>query len=74
MMTTRLELQQWIAAGLIGFAMLFVMPAHAQAPKVGDKAPDFSVISSTGKPVALGDYLGKKNIVLFFYIAAFTDT
>jgi peroxiredoxin len=50
------------------------MPAHAQAPKVGDKAPDFSVISSTSKPVALGDYLGKKNIVLFFYIAAFTDT
>jgi peroxiredoxin len=32
------------------------------------------VTSSTGKPVALGDYLGKKNIVLFFYIAAFTDT
>jgi len=32
------------------------------------------VISTTGKPVALGDYAGKKNVVVFFYIAAFTDT
>ena len=73
-MITRLQLQHWMAAGLLGIAALFALPAHAQAPKVGDKAPDFSVISSTGKPVALADYLGKKNVVLFFYIAAFTDT
>lgn len=73
-MITRLNLQHWIAAGLIAVTVLFAVPAHAQAPKIGDKAPDFSVMSSTGKPVALGDYAGKKNIVLFFYIAAFTDT
>lgn len=73
-MTRGLKLQHWIAAALLGTAALLAAPAQAQVPKVGDKAPDFSVISSTGKTVALGDYLGKKNIVVFFYIAAFTDT
>ncbi len=67
-------LQRWIAAGLLGSAALFAGAAHAQTLKVGDKAPAFSVISTTGKPVALADFAGKKNVVLFFYIAAFTDT
>ena len=67
-------LHRWIAAGLLGAATLFAAPVQAQMPKPGDKAPAFSVNSTTGKPVALADYLGKKNIVLFFYIAAFTDT
>lgn len=66
-------LHHWITAGLLG-AALFAGAAQAQSLKVGDKAPAFSVISTTGKPVALADYLGKKNVVLFFYIAAFTDT
>jgi cytochrome oxidase Cu insertion factor (SCO1/SenC/PrrC family) len=66
-------LQRWIAAGLLGTALL-AGTAQAQSLKAGDKAPAFSVISTTGKPVALADYAGKKNVVLFFYIAAFTDT
>ena len=73
-MTTSFNLHRWLTAGLLGVAALFAVPAQAQTLKVGDKAPDFSVVSSTGKPVALADYLGKKNVVLFFYIAAFTDT
>jgi cytochrome oxidase Cu insertion factor (SCO1/SenC/PrrC family) len=73
-MTRCIPLHRWLAAGLLGIAALFASSAQAQALKVGDKAPHFSVISTTGKPVALGDYLGKKNVVLFFYIAAFTDT
>jgi cytochrome oxidase Cu insertion factor (SCO1/SenC/PrrC family) len=67
-------LQRWIAAGLLGGTVLFAGAAHAQTLKVGDKAPAFSVISTTGKPVALADFAGNKNVVLFFYIAAFTDT
>lgn len=66
-------LQGWITAGLLG-AAVFAGHAQAQSLKVGDRAPAFSVISTTGKPVALADYAGKKNVVLFFYIAAFTDT
>lgn len=66
-------LLRWIAAGFLG-AALFAGNAQAQSLKVGEKAPAFSVISTTGKPVSLADYAGKKNVVLFFYIAAFTDT
>ena len=33
----------------------------------GDRAPDFTLISNSGKPVSLVDFLGKKMIVLFFY-------
>ncbi len=36
-------------------------------PKVGDKAPDFSVAASNGTTVHLKDYVGKGNIVLYFY-------
>lgn len=67
-------LQRWFALGLLGAAALVAGGAQAQTPQVGDKAPAFSVMSSTGKPVALADHLGKSRVVLFFYIAAFTDT
>ncbi|MGO9246835.1 MAG: peroxiredoxin [Verrucomicrobiia bacterium] len=36
-------------------------------PKVGDKAPDFSVAASDGTTVHLKDYIGKGNIILYFY-------
>jgi peroxiredoxin Q/BCP len=35
--------------------------------KVGDKAPDFTLPSQTGKNVTLSSFFGKKNIVLYFY-------
>ncbi|MBV8478043.1 MAG: redoxin domain-containing protein [Acidobacteria bacterium] len=50
----------------------------AQAPadlKVGDVAPDFKLQYFDGhdlKDVSLHDYRGKKNVVLAFYIFAFT--
>ena len=35
--------------------------------KKGDKAPDFTLQSSTGENISLSQFLGKKNVVLFFY-------
>jgi len=35
--------------------------------KTGDRAPDFSLPSQDGKPVAIADYRGKNAVVLFFY-------
>ncbi len=35
--------------------------------KIGDRAPDFSLQSSTGEGVALSQFLGTKNVVIFFY-------
>lgn len=42
------------------------MPESA-ALRVGDRAPDFELPSSTGETVRLSDYLGKSEVVLFFY-------
>jgi cytochrome oxidase Cu insertion factor (SCO1/SenC/PrrC family) len=48
----------------------------ASAPKthlkVGDQAPDFSLTDTNGKAVKLSDFRGKKNVVLAFYVLAFT--
>lgn len=40
----------------------------------GDEAPDFELRDSTGQPVRLSDYRGKKAVVLVFYPFAFTGT
>jgi peroxiredoxin Q/BCP len=41
--------------------------------KVGDKAPDFSLMDEHGRPVSLKDFLGKKPVVLYFYPKDFTS-
>jgi hypothetical protein len=44
-------------------------------PKVGDMAPDFKLQYFDGgdlKDISLGQYRGKKNVILAFYIFAFT--
>jgi len=38
-----------------------------ERPKVGDKAPDFEGQTSKDIRVRLRDYLGKRNVVLYFY-------
>ena len=40
--------------------------------KVGDVAPDFTLTSNKWEKVKLSDYRGKKNVVLAFYVLAFT--
>jgi cytochrome oxidase Cu insertion factor (SCO1/SenC/PrrC family) len=40
--------------------------------KVGDVAPNFTLLSDQWKPVTLSDYRGKKNVMLAFYVLAFT--
>jgi len=40
--------------------------------KVGDMAPDFTLPSTSGKPVTLSDFRGKSAVVLAFFPAAFT--
>lgn len=58
-------------------------PAAPPAPKthlkVGDKAPDFTLPSTIAAPdgrssvrYKLSDFQGKKNVVLAFYVLAFT--
>lgn len=40
--------------------------------KIGDPAPDFTLNDTNGTPVKLSDFRGKKNVVLAFYVLAFT--
>ncbi|MFZ0448390.1 MAG: peroxiredoxin [Desulfatiglandaceae bacterium] len=40
--------------------------------RIGQKAPDFSLPSLSGKKISLHQYLGKKNVVLSFVPAAWT--
>ena len=43
--------------------------------KVGDVAPDFTLLAYDGqgvKPVSLHDFRGKKQVALAFYVFAFT--
>jgi peroxiredoxin len=48
-------------------------PAAPQTQlKVGDPAPDFALTDTEGQTVRLSDYRGKKNVVLAFYVLAFT--
>jgi thioredoxin-dependent peroxiredoxin len=41
--------------------------------KVGDRAPDFTLMDEKGQPRSLKDYLGKKVVVLYFYPKDFTS-
>jgi cytochrome oxidase Cu insertion factor (SCO1/SenC/PrrC family) len=71
-----------LAAALLASTIATSAPAFAQAkkegssmPKVGDMAPDFTLKYFDGtdlKDMKLSDYRGKKNVVLAFYIFAFT--
>ncbi len=36
-------------------------------PQAGQKAPEFKALASNNQNVSLKDYLGKKNVVLYFY-------
>lgn len=40
--------------------------------KVGDEAPDFTLLGTDMNKVTLSSFRGKKNVALAFYIFAFT--
>ena len=41
-------------------------------PKIGNMAPAFTLVDQDGKKIALKDFKGKKNVVLYFYPKAMT--
>ena len=70
-----------LSAALLAGLFAMTSPAFAQTkesssmPKVGETAPDFTLKYFDGgnlKDVKLSDYRGKKNVVLAFYVFAFT--
>ena len=70
-----------IGVMLCGSLLLATVPLFAQQAqqavatthlKVGDAAPDFTLPDQGSKPVKLSDFRGKRNVVLAFYVLAFT--
>lgn len=43
-------------------------------PEVGERAPDFTLSSTTGKKITLSQFRGKKHVLLEFYVADFGAT
>ncbi len=41
-------------------------------PKIGNKAPAFTLVNQNGEKVKLSSFAGKKNVVLYFYPKALT--
>jgi cytochrome oxidase Cu insertion factor (SCO1/SenC/PrrC family) len=57
-----------------GLATAQQKPAIAHTNlKVGDMAPDFTLPDNSFKQVKLSDFRGKKNVILAFYVLAFTS-
>jgi peroxiredoxin Q/BCP len=51
---------------------LVAMLLGAAPLKVGDRAPDFTLPDTDGKPVTLSKLLGEGPVILAFYVKAFT--
>lgn len=57
---------------LVALALVFVLPAVSAGVEVGERAPDFELPSTTGGKIRLSDFVGKKNVVLEFYVLDFS--
>jgi peroxiredoxin len=68
-----MKVRQFIAALVLPF-VLFTFPGVASAIEVGDKAPDFELVSTMGGRLKLSSFAGKKNVVIQFYVLDFTPT
>jgi peroxiredoxin len=69
-----MQMKRWISmfmVALVSVTLLFLNVGDVMALKVGDKAPDFTLSSTTGEKISLSEYQGKKPVVLYFYLFAF---
>ena len=69
-----MPMKRWrhlILAALLSSALISLSASHVLALQVGDKAPDFSLSATTAEAIKLADFVGKKPVVVFFYIYAF---
>ena len=68
---------RWFRRSTLAVALftlgLGMVPMPAPAAEVGEKAPDFLLHGTVGETVRLSAYEGQKNVLLFFFVAAFTS-
>lgn len=67
--------RSWIVgillAGFVALPGVLAHPTTAAALEVGDRAPDFTLPSTTGEKISLSQFRGKKLVLLEFYGADF---
>lgn len=56
---------------LLGVGSIASTRPAAAEPKVGDRAPDFTLPATTGGKISLSQFRGKKMVLLEFYGADF---
>jgi cytochrome oxidase Cu insertion factor (SCO1/SenC/PrrC family) len=62
------------AAPVLSALTVLVLADAASALEVGQKAPDFALNGTDGKPVKLSELTAKGPVVMYTFIAAFTPT
>jgi hypothetical protein len=76
-------MKRFLAAGMLlalapacSFTPVVAQDKKEEVPKltlkVGDTAPDFTLLSDQWKTVKLSDFHGKRNVFLAVYVLAFT--
>jgi thioredoxin-dependent peroxiredoxin len=63
-----------IVAGLSAVLVSLLLAGAAGALEVGQKAPDFTLNGTDGKPVKLSELTAKGPVVLYTFLAAFSNT
>ncbi|OLC65328.1 MAG: hypothetical protein AUH69_09720 [Actinobacteria bacterium 13_1_40CM_4_65_12] len=70
-----MSINNTVARALVLSALaVMVLAGAASALEVGQKAPEFALNGTDGKPVKLSDLTAKGPVVIYTFIAAFTPT
>ena len=62
------------ASGLVTMTSILMLAGVVVALEVGDKAPDFSLPSTTGEKISLSKFRGTKYVLIEFYVNDFGAT
>jgi thioredoxin-dependent peroxiredoxin len=68
------KLTRWLSVLWISWIGLLSGASVALALGIGDRAPDFSLPSTTGQQISLSQFRGKQRILLEFYGSDFAPT
>ncbi len=58
----------------VALVTMLALAPKALAVEIGEMAPDFTLPSTTGQPIRLSQFLGKKLVLLEFHINDFGVT
>ena len=67
-----MRIRHKVAGWVLSCTLAVQVLAQGAPLSVGDRAPEFSLPDQEGRVVKLSDFKGKNNVVLAFYVLAFT--